>query len=135
MVAAIGHTRDSQTRELVSSFVSDPSELVRFSVAVALPLLELDDAAISARLTLTTDSDSDVRDWATFGLAESDCDNEKLREALMLRTSDADNDTRAEALYGLAKRRDGRVCPLIEKELRRPSVGTLVYRAWDELNS
>lgn len=135
IVTAIGHTRYSGARELVRSFASDTDEGVRYSVAVALPILELDDAAVSTLLELTTDSDDDVRDWATFALAESDYDNEALREALMARTRDADDDTRAEAFYGLAKRRDARVRPLIERELQRPSVGSLVQRAWDELNS
>ena len=105
----------------------------RFAVAVALPSFELDDQGLEALRRLTADADSDVRDWATFGLAASDATDASTVRALAARTDDADDDTRAEAIFGLARRRDPRARALIQDELARPSHGVLIERALEEL--
>lgn len=102
----------------------DPN--VRFAVAQALPLIaqcqtptpEMADGAI----TLSTDPDDDVRDWACFALADHWCelDTPAIREALAARLDDVDFDTRCEALVGLAYRRDPRALPRIRAALSRP---------------
>jgi HEAT repeat protein len=76
------------------------------------------------------DPDSDVRDWATFGLGtQSDADSEVIREALFERLADTDEDTRAEAAVGLAKRKDVRVLPVVLEELGRDVYGVLYEEA------
>ena len=65
-------------------------------------------------MSLTTDNDEDVRDWATFGLGVlGDQDSPAIREALYNRLSDANEDVREEAMVGLGKRHDARVLPVL----------------------
>jgi HEAT repeat protein len=73
-----------------------------------------DDLAIRALIELSTDEDSDVRDWSTFGLgSQVDVDTPALREALANRLDDPDEDTSAESVEGLARRQDERAVPAI----------------------
>jgi hypothetical protein len=88
---------------------SDPD--VRFSVACALPSVAegewLDQAhpLVTTLMQLTSDEDSDVRDWANFGLGtQVKVDGAAVRQRLIARLDDPDEDTRAEAIAGLAKR-------------------------------
>jgi HEAT repeat protein len=80
---------------------SDPD--VRFSVACALPSVAegewLDQAhlLVTTLMQLTSDEDSDVRDWATFGLGtQVKVDGAAVRQRLIARLDDPDEDTRAE---------------------------------------
>ena len=68
-------------------------------------------------MTLSTDRDTSVRDWATFGLGSMIArDTQQVRDALMARIGDADPDTRGEALVGLAARGDLRATEPLLKE-------------------
>jgi HEAT repeat protein len=90
---------------------------VRHAVVLALTGYE-DSIAVNCLIRLTTDSDSDVRDWATFGIgAQLKLDTPEIRAALMARLDDADDDTRGEAMIGLARRKDHRVLSAIERNL------------------
>jgi HEAT repeat protein len=83
--------------------------------------------ALDALITLTSDENSDVRDWATFGLgAQLDVDDEHIREALLARLDDPDGDTAGEAIFGLAARNDPRVIEEISHRLGQPDVGNLI---------
>ena len=87
-------------------------------------------ADIDTLLQLMRDSDSDVRDWATFGLGtQSDADSLAIREALFARFQNEDEDTRAEAVVGLAKRKDLRALPVVIEELERDEYGVLYEEA------
>lgn len=71
-----------------------------------------------------------MRDWATFGLGQQcDLDTHEIREALVARLNDPDDDTRDEAIMGLARRKDARAIPAIERELRASEFGSLVLEA------
>lgn len=59
----------------------------------------------------------------------TELDTPQLRQALLARTEDSDEETRGEAIVGLARRRDVRVVAVIERELCRPDVATLVVEA------
>ena len=80
------------------------------------------------------DQDSDVRDWATFGLGtQSEADSAIIRDGLFERLQDTDYDTRAEAAVGLARRKDIRVLPVVIEELEADEYGTLFEEAASEL--
>ena len=101
IITALGHLGDKEAIGAVSAHANDADEDVRFSVAYTLPILGLTDDSLATLRELSRDPDSDVRDWATFGLAQSDTDDADTREALFARIDDSDADTRAEAMYGL----------------------------------
>ena len=133
-IFALGHASDPRARSGVVGHAGDRDEGVRLAVAFALPSLGLDDDALATLRLLSTDPDSDVRDWATFGLAESDASDAATIEALAARTDDPHDDTRAEGIFGLARRHDARARPLIDGELARPVHGELIERALDEFD-
>lgn len=93
-----------------------PSEDVRYAVARALGQLgtwpegaervHLGPDVVDALLRLMADPDTDVRDWATFELSDSDADGDEVRAALRARLADEDVDVRIEAVRGLAFRGD-----------------------------
>lgn len=87
--------------------------------AVACGLADADSkAAIDMLIALTNDEDSDIRDWATFGLGtQCDLDTPDIREALARRLDDKDEETRDEAMVGLSRRKDAEAVPYILKEL------------------
>ncbi len=83
-----------------------------------------------ALMTLMEDSDEQIRDWATFGLCSlTEIDGDEVREALLGRLDDAFPDAREEAILGLARRRDRRVFPVVERELRDDEVGRMQVEA------
>lgn len=135
VITALGHTGDSRARASVLKHADHPDENVRLAVAWSLPALDLDDDALAVLRRLSADSDEDVRDWATFGLAESEARDPATTEALAARTNDPHDDTRAEGIFGLARRHDPRARPLIERELSRPVHGELIERALEELEA
>jgi len=97
-----------------------PDAEVRKGVAFAL-LGRPETAALEALMTLSTDDEPEVRDWATFGLArETDQDFPRLRDALAARLGDDDLDVRAEAIHGLAVRADARAMRPLLHALEAP---------------
>jgi hypothetical protein len=133
IVVALGHAGDSRAHDRVAGLAQHDDVGVRFAVAFALPSLELDEAALGALCRLSADADDDVRDWATFGLAESNADDDRTVGALAARADDAHDDTRAEAIYGLARRQHPAAKALVDRELAMPIHGSLIERAYDEL--
>jgi HEAT repeat protein len=137
-ITALGHLAnhgvewDAENLLLLSRH-ADPD--VRHAVAYALggPRCDSSPIAVAIMLELMTDSDTEVRDWATFGLAISDVDSAHIREAFMERVRDADPEVRGEALVGLAKRGDERALPIIVSELSLPEVSTLAIEAASEM--
>lgn len=98
---------------------------------VVMALLGHDDRhAINTLIRLSSDAESDIRDWSTFGIGtQTDVDSPRLRAALRARANDEDADTRGEALVGLAKREDPGVETLLLAELGTGDPGTLVFEA------
>jgi HEAT repeat protein len=135
IVVALGHTGDERGRDPAVRLSSHADVGIRFAVAFALPSLSLDDVALDALRGLSTDEDDDVRDWATFGLAESDDAGERTIAALRARVVDPHDDTRAEAIYGLARRHQPDAPALVERELALPVHGALIERARDALGT
>ena len=63
----LSHLQTPRAPEAAHRFINHPDENVRFGVAFAL-LPHTSDLAINDLITLTSDEDADVRNWATFGL-------------------------------------------------------------------
>jgi HEAT repeat protein len=85
--------------------------------------------AISALIELSRDEADEVRNWATFGLAQLEVDTEPLREALFIRLGDLEPEIRGEALVGLAERKDARVLAALRAELQTRPVSLLAIEA------
>ncbi len=126
---AFCHLRDPRAIDHLIPFKSHPQAEVRLGVVHGLSCHE-HDSAISALIELSTDDDTEVRDWATFALgSQTDADRPDLRDALLARTTDVDFETRGEALVGLAERKDPRVIEPVMKELTSSRVGYLALEA------
>jgi len=105
--------RDPRAVAPLAALRDHPHQEVRFAAVRGLMTHE-DPVAVAALIALSADADSDVRDWATFGLgAMIDTDTPEIRAALAARLDDADDETREEGLFGLAARGDERaIAPL-----------------------
>lgn len=113
-IVAIQHLDRVSAAPLIIHFAHHPSDDVRYAVAVALGGVESDEAT-ETLLRLMTDSDDEVRDWATFSLGQqSEVDTPEVRSALVARLDDTHDDVRYEAICGLARRRDDRATPYLK---------------------
>ena len=122
-IAALGHLYNEAAIPIIERYKEHPDQDVRFSVACSLGHFPNDPVAISALVPLTRDSDSDVRDWAVFGLGvQGDVDSPEIREVLLQRISDANEDVREEAVVGLGKRQDLRLLPTLRNMLDAPEL-------------
>ena len=94
-----------------------------------------EEEAVAALVRLAADPDSDVRDWATFGLgSQLDVDTYAVREALVAGLADKAGNTAGEALVGLARRHDPRtLLPLLARLEDDP--GNLIVDAARELGA
>ena len=115
VLVALSHLPGSSVRFARQGSRITLTPTLRYSVVFALTGCE-DPIAVKTLLRLTTDSD--VRDWATFGLgSQLKLDTPEIRTALIARLDDPDDDTRGEAMIGLARRKDQRVIGAIERDL------------------
>ena len=122
--------RDPDLRERLQALLGSPAvEFVEFADGP-----RDDDACRETLLLLSSDTDRDVRNWATFGLGSlSEADTPEIREALSNRLADDDEEVRGEAMLGLAIRGDVRVVPLILAELEGDEVSSLTVQAAAEM--
>jgi HEAT repeat protein len=112
---ALGHHESADATGPLSELQSHPDENVRLAVVHGLSCQD-DPIAVASLISLSVDSDRDVRNWATFGLGSmTSVDSSALREALLARIKEPDEEISGEALVGLALRGDTRVAlPLLE---------------------
>lgn len=130
---ALGHLNDPRSVARLVPFKNHPSADVRFGVVLGISGLE-DDVAISTLIELSTDSDDEVRNWATTGLGSFiPTDSPAIRDALAKRMEDPHDETKGEALVGLARRKDPRVIDPLIKALTEDTVGSLTVDAAEEL--
>lgn len=130
---ALGHIGDERAVEPLSRLRDHPSRDVRYGVVHGL-LCQEDERAIQALIELSADEDTDVRDWATFGLgSQIAADTPEIRDALLARLADEDGATRGEALVGLARRGDERVIEPLIRGLSSDNAGNLAVEAAHEL--
>jgi HEAT repeat protein len=112
IVTAFGHLENPSIIPQILPFSYHPDTDVRYGLAFTLGCFADDERTVSTLIKLMSDKDSEVRDWATFGLGGlGDFDSPKIREALFQNSSDEDEDVREEAIVGLAKRKDPRSLP------------------------
>lgn len=113
-ISALGHLDNPEAVPKIVRYADHPDENVRFSVAFALGCFPNDPTAVSHLLLLTSDVDSDVRDWAIFGLGvQGDADSAEIRERFLDCLNDPFLDARMEAAAALGKRHDARVAPAL----------------------
>ncbi len=142
ITGSLGHIHDPDAIPHIVRLKNHPSEDVRYGVVLGLLGYRAPEA-INTLIELSEDNDSDVRDWATFGLGSllgddetgEQLDTPEIRIALLARVDDADRDTRAEALMGLAYRRDEGVVEHLVKELLSDDVGDESVEAAEELGN
>jgi len=109
ILTAFGHLENPSIIPQILPFSYHPDNDVRYGLAFTLGCFADDERTVSTLIKLMSDKDSEVRDWATFGLGGlGDFDSPKIREALFKNISDEDEDVREEAVVGLAKRKDPR---------------------------
>jgi HEAT repeat protein len=129
IIAALGHLGDDSILDRLCGYANSRDAAVRLAVAFSVATLADQPLALAPRATLirlSRDSDSEVRDWATFGLGASlESDGPDVRAALLARADDHSRQARAEALFGLAVRRDPRAVPHLIRALQSPSVDGL----------
>jgi len=112
ILTAFGHLENPSIIPQILPFSYHPDNDVRYGLAFSLGCFADDERTVSTLIKLMSDKDSEVRDWATFGLGGlGDFDSPKIREALFKNISDEDEDVREEAVVGLAKRKDPRSVP------------------------
>jgi len=129
-VATLGHLSNEVGIPVIARYAGHHDQDVRFSVACALGHFPNNPSAVATLIPLTRDDDSDVRDWAVFGLGvQGDVDSVEIREALLERLADPDEDVREEAAVGLGKRQDLRLLPTIRTMLAMPTLKVRVAEA------
>lgn len=129
-IAALGHLCNENAIPILERYKEHSDEDVRFSVACALGNFPNDPQAISALIILARDPDSDVRDWAIFGLGvQGGADSPQIREVLLQGISDPNEDVREEATVGLGKRQDLRLLPSLRNMLDAPELKVRVAEA------
>jgi HEAT repeat protein len=119
IVTAFGHLDNPSIIPQILPFSYHSDGDVRYGLAFTLGCFADDERTVSTLIKLMGDKDSEVRDWATFGLGGlGDFDSPKIREALFKNLSDEDEDVREEALVGLARRKDPRSVPEVISALK-----------------
>lgn len=130
---ALGHRNHRRAISPLIALSKHPSDYVRWGVVHGLSRHD-DMRAVCGLIELSHDPDVDVRDWATFGIAQmTSLDTPEIREALLERTEDDDPEVRGEALMGLAQRQDARVLPYVQRELNGDFHGSWAVEAAEML--
>ena len=133
IAVALGHRRDPRAIEPLVRLKKHLDERVRHGVVFGL-LCQEHALAIHTLMELSTDPDTDVRDWATFGLgSQIEADTPAIREALVARLTDEDEHVRGEAMLGLARRHDRRMVEPLLADLEAGWFGSLSTEAAAEI--
>ncbi|MET8868492.1 ankyrin repeat domain-containing protein [Nonomuraea sp. NPDC004580] len=110
VLAALGHQGDPRALPYVLDVIGRPDHkrTITDPIALADVLPPDHEEGLALLISMSEDDDSEIRDWATAGLAGLSADTPQIREALAARLTDSDLRTVAEATRGLAVRGDER---------------------------
>ncbi len=144
VAAAVGNLSDcADAHNLLLTMLGDGDDSVLVQVVGGLAITASEPATITdpwiqSLMPLLRHGNPLVRDWAAFAIGtQSDVDDPKLRDELLrIAETDAEGDDiypAAEAAMGLARRKDPRVQPIIERRLVDVTVGRLWLEAAAEL--
>lgn len=134
-VHALGQLQDARTVDALARAATHTEANVRWAVATALEDLIGDERAEKVMLTLMRDSESSVRDRATFAVGSlTDHDTPRIRAALAERLADEDRAVANEAALGLARRHDARAIPYIATALEMSGADE-IEEAADEITA
>lgn len=132
IVSSFSHIGQPESLPFVLRLAQHPEACIRRDVAMAIPAVAGDEPAadaVAALVELSADADSDVRDWACFGLGQIDADSLEVRDALAARLNDTDTDTRCEALAALAQLGDQRARHQVDQRLAAGALFALEIEA------
>ena len=134
VIEALGLAWTESACLAVVPYANHPDRAVRLAAVQTMPGgIESDTGSItvaSALIDRFDDSDSGIRDWATFGVGSIlDVDSDEIRSALRSNLEDPDLDVQCEALVGLARRGDPSAVEATLRLLSAESVGRLVVEA------
>lgn len=116
-IFTLHHIDRSRAAPYIIPFAHHSWDNIRYAVAFALGAVDSVEAQTTL-LSLMTDRDPEVRNWATFGIGQqSDADSDAIRHALKNQLCDADPDVRYEAIIGLGRRRDRRALGFLKTML------------------
>jgi HEAT repeat protein len=129
-IHALGHLYNAAAIPLILTYQNYPDEDIRLAVAHALGCFPNDPQSVCGLLNLTSDPDTEVRDWAVFGLGvQGAADSSEIRAALLRCLEDTSVDVREEAAVALGKRQDERLIPRLRKMLLEPEFKIRVAEA------
>ncbi|KRD06513.1 hypothetical protein ASE21_20385 [Flavobacterium sp. Root901] len=126
------HLNDKQI-DIICYYKDHKSVNVRHSLVYAILGVEKI-KSIETLIQLSEDKNSDIRNWATFGLGtQITTDNEIIQDALWKRIKDKDEDTKFEAIVGLAKRKIKDIRNVLKNEVENMSfINPLLIEAIEE---
>ena len=137
ILSSISHNNENIKENQISKLIEYKNHSysnVRFELTLAISCLE-NESAIKTLIELSNDKDSDIRNWAIFGLGtQIENDTEEIRTALWNRINDSNFETKSEAIVGLANRNDNRIKEVIISELKNGDYGSLLFEAILKLN-
>jgi HEAT repeat protein len=134
VIEALGQAWTESACLAVVPFANHSDEQVRLAAVRSIPGgVETNAGSTTVAAALIErfhDDDTEVRDWATFGVGSMlDIDSEEIRDALRSNLDDSDYDVQCEALVGLARRRDPAATEATIRLLIDESVGRLAVEA------
>jgi HEAT repeat protein len=127
--SALGHRGSEKSIPHLLKLKNHSNPDIRLGVVHGLTAQE-DKDAVDALIELSTDSEQDVRNWATFALGSIlEADTAQIRNALFDRIADENPEIRGEAFIGLAARKDERVIKPLINELKGDFYGSWCLEA------
>lgn len=132
-IFALQHIDEVRAAPYIIPFADHEDDDIRYAVAFALGGVDTP-GANAALLALMTDRDTEVRNWATFGLGQqSDADTDQIRNELVARLADDDPNVRYEAIIGLGRRRDRQAIGFLKTILHNDPEDILAREAASKL--
>ncbi len=121
-IGAFVDLADPRVTQLATALVDHHDAELRVTIASVLGQYATRSPVLDVLTTLSRDADDDVRNWATFSLAQARLTwlhprHAAVVDALFARIEDVHEECRGEAWVGLAIARDPRVIPLIHDAL------------------